>query len=78
MKIERGNGKTEYGYGINIKLTKDEVCRAIDSWLVGQGVYIVGSRTTRIDNNLCDIYVDPSAYVNTDNGTISGRTGFFV
>lgn len=66
MKIKQGNGTTQYGPGIEITLTGDEVARAIDAYLVAKGVTVRGSRTITVNGELCDsgrIYVDPSGFV---------------
>lgn len=77
MKIKHGNGSTEYGPGVNIHLSGDEVACAIDAWLVGQGVNISGPRTVTVNEELCEkgrVYVDPIGFViDPDDYKISGR-----
>jgi hypothetical protein len=76
MRIRYGTGKTEYGPGIDIFLSGDEVAIAIDSWLVGQNVNIQGPRTVTVNNKLCThghIYVDPSGFVIAEGRKFSGR-----
>lgn len=71
MEIKYGGGKTKYGEGVEILLSGVDVVRAIESWLVGQGVHIFGARTVTVNGELCSggrIYVDPSGRVNTDVG----------
>ena len=71
MKIDYGNGKTEFGPGVEIKLSGDEVAIAIDAFLVANGVNIAGARTIYVNGELCDsgrIYVDPSGWVRTPDG----------
>ena len=76
MKIKHGEGKTEYGPGIDIILTGDEIATAIWAFLVSHGVYIDGARTTRVNGQLCEsgrIYVDPCGFVIVKGKKISGR-----
>lgn len=66
MKVKFGNGKTEYGPGVEINLTGSEVAIAIDAYLVAHEVYVSGPRTIRVNGELIDngkIYVDPSGNV---------------
>lgn len=76
MKIKHGKGKTEYGPGVEIKLTGEEVATAISAYLVAHGVYTSGPRTITVNGELCDygrIYVDPSGSVVTDGKRYTGR-----
>lgn len=77
MRIGYGNGPTEYGPGVSIEMTGDEVARAIMAWLVGRGVHIDGPRTVTVNGELCEagrIYVDPEGFVITPRGRkYSGR-----
>ncbi len=76
MHIQHGKGTTQYGPGVSIDLTGCEVARAIDAWIVGQGVHINGPRTTRVNGEMIEggsIYVDPSGFVINDGVKISGR-----
>ncbi len=77
MKIGYGKGATEYGPGVNIKLTGDEVATAIMAWLVARGVHVDGPRTVIVNGELCDagrVYVDPEGFVITPKGRkFSGR-----
>ena len=77
MNIEYGSGKTEYGPGVSINLDGNEVAKAIDAWLVANGVNVQGSRTITVNGELCEsgnIYVDPSGFVITPRGRkMSGR-----
>lgn len=79
MKIKKGKGQTEFGKGIDIKLSGTEVARAISAFLVTKGVYVDGPATITVNGELCkegSIYVDPSGNVIDKKGTrISGRTG---
>lgn len=80
MKISHGNGRTQYGPGVNIDLTGDEVATAIFAWLVAKGVHVEGARTVTINGELCHyglVYVDPSGFVITSQGLkVSGRDVF--
>ena len=76
MKVTYGDGKTEYGPGVAIDLTGDEVARAIDAYLVAHQVYVDGPRTITINGKLCkraQVYVDPSGFVVADGKKFSGR-----
>ena len=76
MRIQHGKGKTEYGPGVQIDLSGDEVALAISAYLVAHGVYVDGPRTIRVNGELLtcgEIYVDPSGDVYTDGEKISGR-----
>lgn len=66
MRIKYGNGPTEYGLGVDIKLTGNEVATAIFAWLVSRGVHVDGPRTVTVNGELCEsgnVYVDPSGFV---------------
>lgn len=66
MDIARGPGTTQYGPGVDILLTGDEVATAISAYLVAHGVYVDGARTITVNGDLCErgrIYVDPGASV---------------
>lgn len=76
MKIGHGKGTTEYGPGVLIELTGDEVAVAIDAWLVAHRITVAGPRTIRVNDGLCEagtIYVDPSGDVFFEGERISGR-----
>lgn len=65
MHIRFGEGATEYGPGVLIDLTGDEVARAIDAWLVAHDVHVRGARTITVNGELCEageVYVDPGAF----------------
>jgi len=75
--IDKGNGKTEYGAGVKIILSGDEVALAIRSYLVAHDTNINGPATIRVNGNLCDcgsIYVDPSGFVISAGVKFDGRT----
>lgn len=76
MKIQFGKRKTEYGTGIQIDLTGDEVATAIYAYLVAHGIIVDGARTIRVNGELCQqgqIYVDPSGRVIANGEGWSGR-----
>lgn len=76
MNIQFGKGKTEYGPGVEIKLSGEEVATAIDAYLVAHGIYVDGPRTIRVNEELCEegeIYVDPSGNVIADGERWTGR-----
>jgi len=76
MKIKHGKGTTEYGPGVDIDLSGNEVATAIDAYLVARGVHVVGSRTIRVNGKLCgygSVYVDPSGFVINKGKKTSGR-----
>lgn len=65
MNIKKGKGTTEYGRGVEIKLTGTEVATAINAYLVARGVTVSGARTITVNGELCkegEIYVDPSGF----------------
>lgn len=71
MNIMYGMGRTQYGPGVSIDLDGNEVARAIDAWIVGQGVHVSGPRTITVNGELiahAEIYVDPSGFVITSDG----------
>lgn len=75
MEIKYGEGKTQYGPGVSIELTGDEVATAIDAWLVAQGIRVNGPRTISVNGELCEkghIYVDPSGSVIANGVRFSG------
>ncbi len=76
MIVGYGTGITQYGPGVSIELTGDEVARAIDAYLVAHGVHVSGPRTVTVNGKLCEvghIYVDPSGFVVTEVMKFSGR-----
>ena len=76
MKVNIGTGKTEYGTGVQIDLTGDEVATAIDSYLVSHGIHVNGARTIRVNGELIEkggVYVDPSGFVISEGRKYSGR-----
>ena len=78
MKIKKGKGQTEFGTGINIELSGDEVAHAIATYIFSKRIYIFGARTIRVNGEKCEsasVYVDPSGDVIQKGIKISGRTG---
>ena len=78
MNIEYGNGKTEFGPGVEISLTGDEVVLAIRAFLVARNIFINGPSTTSVNGELIEdgsIYVDPSGKAIVDGVEFSGRGG---
>lgn len=76
MTVKHGNGKTEYGPGVAIDLTGEEVATAIDAYLVAHGIVVRGPRTITVNGELCNeghIYIDPSGFVISDDERIDGR-----
>ena len=76
MIVKYGNGKTEYGPGVDIKLTGEEVAMAIDAYLVAHNIYVGGARKITVNGKLCKkgkVYVDPSGQVIHHGVRYSGR-----
>ncbi len=76
MEVYFGNGKTEYGTGVQIDLTGEEVARAIYAYLAAHNVHIQGAATITVNGELCEegeIYVDPSGFVVANGKKWSGR-----
>lgn len=76
MQIKYGEGTTQFGPGVNIDLTGDEIASAIDAWLASRGVLVSGPRTVTVNGALCSVgqvHVDPSGSVTTDGAKLSGR-----
>lgn len=69
MRIELGKGETQFGPGVSIQLTGDEIATAIDAYLVAREVVVRGPRTITVNGHLCkfgQVYVDPSGFVVSD------------
>ncbi len=76
MQVKYGSGTTEYGPGVGIELSGDEVATAIDAWLVAHGVNVSGPRTVTVNGDVCvagSVYVDPSGFVVADGARFSGQ-----
>ena len=75
-KVDIGKGATEFGPGVEITLTSNEVATAIDAYLVAHGIHVSGPRTICVNGELCEkgsIYVDPSGFAIADGKKYSGR-----
>lgn len=73
MNIRRGSGQTEYGPGVLVELTGDEVEHAINAYLVAQGIQVHGPRTVTVNGVLCksgSVYVDPCGKVTIDGSKL--------
>ena len=76
MNVSFGKGDPEYGTGVQIDLTGNEVATAIYAYLVAHNVYIDGPATIRVNGELIkkgEIYVDPSGRVIEKGEGWSGR-----
>lgn len=76
MKVSQRISKTQYGPGVDITLSGDEVAIAIDAYLVAHGVHVSGPRTIRVNEELCEkghIFVDPSGFVIYNGEKIDGK-----
>lgn len=76
MEVKYGNGPTEFGPGVEIKLDGSEIALAIDAYLVAHGIHVSGPRTINVNNSLIEwgrVYVDPSGFVIKDGEKLSGR-----
>ena len=49
MNVKYGKGKTEYGPGVSINLSGDEVALAISAYLVAHGVHVNGPHTITVN-----------------------------
>ena len=75
-KVKKGNGKTEFGPGVEVTLTGSEVATAVDAFLVAHGIHVSGPRTITINGELCvagSVYVDPSGFVISSGKKYDGR-----
>ncbi len=78
MKVTYGEGKTEFGPGVSIDLTGDEVAQAIDTYLVAHAVHVRGARTVSVNGDLCEsgrVYVDPGGFCIAHGQRFDGRGG---
>ncbi len=76
MKVSYGLGTTEYGPGVSLELSGDEVALAVIAYLTAHGVHIDGPRTITVNGDLCEVghvYVDPAGFVVADGERYSGR-----
>lgn len=80
MKIDKGKGTSEFGTGINIEMSGEELAHAVSTYVHSRGIHIDGSRTITVNGELCEsasIYVDPCGSLIIDGRKISGRTGVY-
>lgn len=66
MNIQFGSGRTQYGTGVQIDLTGEEVAMAIYAYLMAHNVIISGAATIKVNGELINqgsMYVDPSGKV---------------
>ncbi len=76
MNVGFGGGKTEYGPGVSIEMTGDEVVIAISAYLVAHGIHVDGARTVTVNGSLCEcgeVYVDPEGFVISDGKRFRGN-----
>lgn len=76
MEINYGKGKTEYGPGVQIDLTGEEIATAIYAYLSAHNVHVSGPATINVNGDLIDeggMYVDPSGYVVADGIQYDGK-----
>jgi hypothetical protein len=76
MKIKSRKGTTEFGPGVDIELSGEEVATAIAAYLISHDVYIDGPRTITVNGDRCKkgrVYVDPSGFVVAHGKTYLGR-----
>ena len=76
MEIKYGKGKTEYGPGVEIILSDEEVATAIEAFLVSHDVNIEGPRTIRINGDKIQsgyVYIDPAGSIVYRGVRYSGR-----
>lgn len=76
MKVRFGKGKTEYGPGVEIKLTGNEVASAIMAYLVAHEIYTFGPQTITVNDELCksgSVYIDPSGCVMSEGKRFNGK-----
>ena len=76
MRVDYGEGKTDYGPGVAIYLNGDEVATAIDAYLAAHNIHVYGPRTIEVNGEQCKdglLYVDPSGYVMNKGERLSGR-----
>jgi hypothetical protein len=76
MNIKYGKGKTEFGPGVEIKLTGNDVAIAIHAYLVAHNYIVIGPRTVTVNGEMCEygkVYVDPSGKVIADGKEYNGR-----
>ncbi len=78
MKIKKGKGTSEFGKGVEIKLSAKDVCLAIEAYLVTKNIHYSGSRTMTINGELIkkgSVYIDPAATLVAKNKGWDCRKG---
>lgn len=76
MKVKYGKGQTQYGPGVSITLSGNEVAIAIDAYLVAHGIHVDGPRTITMNGELMSktkVYVDPAGFVICEGEKYSGK-----
>jgi hypothetical protein len=76
VKVVYGKGTTEYGPGVSIELSGEEVALAISAFLTGSRCNVFGPRTITVNKELCkegSVYVDPSGFVIYQGEKFDGR-----
>lgn len=76
MEVRHGDGTTEFGPGVMIELSGDEIAIAVDAYLVAHGVSVSGPRTVRVKGTQIDdghVYVDPCGSVVVHGTRLTGR-----
>ena len=76
MEIQCGGDATEFGPGVSVRLTGDEVAMAIGAYLVAHGVHVSGPRTVLVNDALCtsgEVWIDPSGFAAANGLRLSGR-----
>lgn len=77
--VTHGKGTSQYGPGVQINLTGNELAHAIDIYLVSQNIIVRGPRTIRYQEELleddCQVYVDPSGFVMYGGKRFEGKGG---
>lgn len=76
MKVKFGKGKTEFGPGVQISLTGEEVALAICAYLTAHDIHGQGAMTITVNGELIKkgrVYVDPSGFVIANKVKYSGR-----
>lgn len=76
MNIQYGDGKTEYGPGVQIDLTGEEVAIAIYAYLMAHNVVIDGPAIILVNGSLIkrgEMYVDPDGRVIYNGNLWSGK-----
>ena len=75
MEVKFGSGPTEYGPGVEINLTGEDVALAIDTYLVAHNIHVRGARTIIVNGELCrrgQVYVDPGGFVMHEGKRFNG------